>query len=70
MIYFKALSTRDQAWYILLTTGLTTEQKKALEEVVTIADQRKAIKDSKVIEKRGGFQFSQQTVPTTFKFDS
>ena len=65
-----ALSTRDQAWYAVLTSGLTTEQAKALQEVVVTADQRKAAKESKLIEKQGGFAFPQQTVPTSFKFGS
>ncbi|XP_067646959.1 importin-7 [Eurosta solidaginis] len=67
---FTALSTQDQAWYVLLTSGLTTEQTKALQEIVVTADQRKAAKESKLIEKRGGFAFPQQTVPTSFKFGS
>lgn len=65
-----ALSTQDQAWYAVLTSGLTTEQAKALQEVVVTADQRKAAKESKLIEKRGGFSFTQQTVPSSFKFGS
>ncbi|XP_039964309.1 importin-7 isoform X1 [Bactrocera tryoni] len=67
---FSALSSQDPAWYALLTTGLTTEQTKALQEIVVTADQRKAAKESKIIEKRGGFAFPQQTVPTSFKFGS
>lgn len=65
-----ALSTQDQAWYAVLTSGLTPEQTKALQEVAVIADQRKAAKESKLIEKQGGFAFPQQTVPTSFKFGS
>lgn len=67
---FSALSAQDQAWYAILTSGLTPEQTKALQDVVTTADQRKAAKESKLIEKRGGFAFTQQTVPSTFKFGS
>lgn len=65
-----ALSAQDQAWYAVLTSGLTTEQAKALQEIVVTADQRKAAKESKLIEKRGGFAFTQQTVPSSFKFGS
>lgn len=64
------MSSQDPAWYALLTSGLTTEQTKALQEIVVTADQRKAAKESKIIEKRGGFAFPQQTVPTSFKFGS
>jgi len=65
-----ALSAQDQAWYAILTAGLSPEQAKSLQEVVVTADQRKAAKESKLIEKRGGFAFPQQTVPTSFKFGS
>lgn len=65
-----ALSSQDQAWYSLLTSNLTPEQAKALQEVVVTADQRKAAKESKLIEKQGGFNFPQTTVPTTFNFGS
>ncbi|XP_030570286.1 importin-7 [Drosophila novamexicana] len=65
-----ALSAQDQAWYSLLTSNLTPEQAKALQEVVVTADQRKAAKESKLIEKQGGFAFPQTTVPTSFKFGS
>lgn len=65
-----AISTHDQSWYALLTTGLTTEQAKSLQEIVITADQKKAQRESKMLEKSGGFQFTQQTIPTTFKFGS
>ncbi|XP_037934798.1 importin-7 isoform X2 [Teleopsis dalmanni] len=65
-----ALSTQDQSWYATLTAGLTSEQTKALQEIILTAEQRKAARESKLIEKRGGFAFTQQTVPTSFKFGS
>lgn len=64
------ISTQDQAWYALLTSGLTPAQTKALQEIIVTADQRKAAKESKMIEKQGGFAFTQQTIPTSFKFGS
>ena len=66
--FFVALSTQDQAWYAALTANLTPEQAKALKDVIVTADQRIAAKESKMIEKRGGYRFTQQTVPTSFKF--
>jgi len=69
-LYPSALSAQDQAWYALLTSNLTPEQAKALQEVVVTADQRKAAKESKLIEKQGGFAFPQTAVPTSFKFGS
>lgn len=55
-------------WYNQLTYGLTEEQKKSLMEISALADQRKAFRESKKIEQQGGYIFTQQTVPTTFKF--
>jgi len=69
-VFPSALSAQDQAWYALLTSNLTPEQAKALQEVVVTADQRKAAKESKLIEKQGGFAFPQTAVPTSFKFGS
>lgn len=71
-IIFKEIMTRLQAtepnWYGTLTAGLTPEQQKALQEVIILADQRKAALESKRIEQSGGYAFTQQTVPTSFKF--
>lgn len=63
---FIAISSQDVAWYTLLTTGLTTGQTKALQDIVITADYRQAIKDSKLCEEHSGFTFSQQNVPNTF----
>jgi len=48
------LQLADPTWYQALTTNLTTEQNKALQEVITLADQRKALAESKKIEQSGG----------------
>ncbi|KAH0535773.1 importin-7 [Cotesia glomerata] len=58
----------DQAWYVALTGHLTVEQQKALQEVILLADQRKAALESKRIEQSGGYAFHSQTVPTSFNF--
>ncbi|XP_067012437.2 importin-7 [Anabrus simplex] len=58
----------DPGWYQVLTGHLTTEQQKALQEVMVLADQRKAAAESKRIEQSGGYVFNQQTVPTSFNF--
>ncbi|KAK7864998.1 hypothetical protein R5R35_000025 [Gryllus longicercus] len=58
----------DPGWYQVLTGNLTTEQQKALQEVMLLADQRKAAAESKRIEQSGGYVFNQQTVPTSFNF--
>merc|ERR1711962_220142 len=41
---------------------------KALTEIVKLAEQRMAARESKKIEAAGGYQFAQQTVPGGFNF--
>nr|CAD7199735.1 unnamed protein product [Timema douglasi] len=62
------IQANDPVWYQTLTGHLTTEQQKALQEVIVLADQRKAAAESKRIEQSGGYVFNQQTVPTSFNF--
>uniref|UniRef100_A0A0C9RDD3 Ipo7_0 protein n=1 Tax=Fopius arisanus TaxID=64838 RepID=A0A0C9RDD3_9HYME len=58
----------DRQWYTALTSHLTSDQRKALHEVIVLADQRKAALESKRIEQSGGYAFHSQTVPTSFNF--
>ncbi|XP_012141645.1 importin-7 msk [Megachile rotundata] len=58
----------DTVWYRALTGHLTSEQQKALQEIILLADQRKAALESKRIEQSGGYAFHSQTVPTSFNF--
>ncbi|KAG7199899.1 hypothetical protein KM043_014345 [Ampulex compressa] len=58
----------DGPWYRALTNHLTSEQQKALQEIIFLADQRKAALESKRIEQSGGYAFHSQTVPTSFNF--
>lgn len=58
----------DTVWYRALTGHLTAEQQKALQEIILLADQRKAALESKRIEQSGGYAFHSQTVPTSFNF--
>lgn len=58
----------DRQWYQILTSNLTVEQQKSLQEVILLADQRKAALESKRIEQSGGYAFTSQTVPATFSF--
>ncbi|XP_024936416.1 importin-7 isoform X2 [Cephus cinctus] len=44
----------DQPWYEALTSHLTSEQHKALQEIIVLANQRKAALESKRIEQSGG----------------
>lgn len=59
----------DPGWYRALTSQLNLEDKRFLTDVVLLlADQRRAALESKRIERSGGYAFTSQAVPTTFKF--
>uniref|UniRef100_H2ZR07 Importin N-terminal domain-containing protein n=1 Tax=Ciona savignyi TaxID=51511 RepID=H2ZR07_CIOSA len=64
----KALLARDPQWYNVLMTGLSDEQRKSLEEIYVLADQRHAAAESKKIEKTGGYRFENASVPSSFSF--
>uniref|UniRef100_A0A672RSS6 Importin N-terminal domain-containing protein n=1 Tax=Sinocyclocheilus grahami TaxID=75366 RepID=A0A672RSS6_SINGR len=59
---------RDPAWYQLLTQCLDEEQRKQLQDIATLADQRRAAHESKMIEKHGGYKFADPVVPSNFNF--
>lgn len=63
-----AIQGQDPEWYNALTTNLTESQLKTLSEVCVLAEQRAAARESKRIEQQGGYIFTQQAVPTSFKF--
>ncbi|CAB1339253.1 unnamed protein product [Coregonus sp. 'balchen'] len=70
---FKAIlqniQTRDPTWYQALTQTLDEEQGKHLHDIGTLADQRRAAHESKMIEKHGGYKFTvPEVVPTNFNF--
>uniref|UniRef100_A0A3Q3WVI6 Importin N-terminal domain-containing protein n=1 Tax=Mola mola TaxID=94237 RepID=A0A3Q3WVI6_MOLML len=69
---FKAIlqniQNRDPAWYQALTQALDEEQGKHLQDIGTLADQRRAAHESKMIEKHGGYKFTAPVVPSTFNF--
>ena len=48
------LQSSNPAWYQQLTGHLSENQGKALTEVITLANQRQAAKESKAIEQQGG----------------
>ena len=48
------LQGSNPTWYAQLTSHLTEVQGKALTEVITLANQRVAAKESKQIEQQGG----------------
>ncbi|XP_030762778.1 importin-7 isoform X1 [Sitophilus oryzae] len=71
-LVFKQIMTNIQnqnpEWYGALTGHLNEQQLKVLNEVVVLAEQRAAARESKKIEQQGGYTFTQQSVPTSFKF--
>jgi len=64
----QGLQAADPAWYGALTANLTPEQHKSLQDIMVLADQRKAAAESRRIEQSGGYAFVQHTVPTSFNF--
>lgn len=49
-----AISAQDPQYYALLTSALSPEQSKALNELLVVAEQKKAQYASKKIERQGG----------------
>ncbi|XP_067907112.1 importin-8 isoform X4 [Heterodontus francisci] len=63
------VQSRDAAWYQTLTAPLSEDQKKQLQEIFTLTEQRKNAAESKKIEGQGGYKFDLTSpVPTTFNF--
>ncbi|KAK6191779.1 hypothetical protein SNE40_003377 [Patella caerulea] len=62
------LQQTDPNWYNALTSQLNNEQRKELEDVFKLADQRRAAAESKQIEERGGYNFTNTSVPPSFNF--
>ncbi|XP_022334260.1 importin-7-like isoform X2 [Crassostrea virginica] len=64
------LQGNDPNWYNSLISQLTEEQRKEVEEVFKLAEQRRAAAESRKIEERGGYIFQQTSVPASFNFGS
>ncbi|MBN3273221.1 IPO7 protein, partial [Polyodon spathula] len=67
-VIMQNLQTRDPGWYQALTQTLNEEQAKQLQDIGTLADQRQAAHESKMIEKHGGYKFTAPVVPNNFNF--
>ncbi|XP_067928154.1 importin-7-like [Watersipora subatra] len=63
-----SLHTTDPTWYASLTGILNADQQKDVQEIIKMADQRKAVKESMKIEMLGGYQFQSVNVPNSFNF--
>merc|ERR1719376_717340 len=64
------LPNQDGGWYQSLVGGLNPNQMQEIEDVFKLAEQRKAVSESKKIEEGGGYSFNQRQVPSTFNFGS
>ncbi|XP_004700059.1 importin-8 [Echinops telfairi] len=65
------VQNRDAAWYQLLVAPLGEEQKRALQEVYTIAEHRRTVAEAKKkIQQQGGFTFENNGVLSAFSFGS
>merc|ERR1719460_25496 len=64
------LESSQVDWYAKLVAPLSEQDKKSLQEVFMLANQRKNARESRNIEQAGGYQFNQQTVPGQFNFSS
>ncbi|XP_072510513.1 importin-8 isoform X2 [Notamacropus eugenii] len=58
---------RDASWYHLLTAPLSEEQKKALQEIYTLAEHRRNAAETKKIEQ-GAFTFDNEGILSSFNF--
>ena len=66
----QTLESQSAEWYGKLVANLSDQEKKSLQDVFTLGNQRLAAKQSKSIEQAGGYQFQNQTVPGQFNFAS
>jgi len=66
----RELPNQDPSWFTMLSGNLTEDQKKSVQQILVTAEQKRNQKRSDAIEKSGGFQFTQQAVPTNFNFSS
>ncbi|KAK2188208.1 hypothetical protein NP493_140g03054 [Ridgeia piscesae] len=64
----QSLQMSDPGWYQKLTGHLTEAQKKEIQQIFVLADQRLAAKESKKIESAGGYRFANVAVPQAFNF--
>ncbi|CAH1736251.1 importin-7 isoform X1 [Aphis gossypii] len=65
-----SIQQNDPAWYLALTNHLNSDQQKSINELMVLAEQRRAEVENKKKEKLAGFKFDQATVPSTFSFSN
>ncbi|XP_054164898.1 importin-7-like isoform X2 [Oppia nitens] len=64
----ESIQQKDPNWYSILMSPLNGNQQKSIQEIYTLALQRKAAAESRKIEKSGGYMFANANVPTSFNF--
>ncbi|KAH0617049.1 hypothetical protein JD844_028647 [Phrynosoma platyrhinos] len=62
------VQSRDAAWYHLLTTPLSNDQKTQLQEIYALAEHRRSSAESKRIEQQMGFTFDNKELASGFNF--
>ena len=62
------LETSQTDWYTRLVSPLSETDKKSLQEVFTLANQRRNARESKTIEQSGGKYFICELNNTSFTF--
>ncbi|XP_015370689.1 PREDICTED: importin-7 isoform X2 [Diuraphis noxia] len=65
-----SIQQNDPAWYLALTNHLNSDQQKSINELMVVAEQRRAEVENKKKEKLAGFKFDQADVPATFSFSN
>jgi hypothetical protein len=65
---YKALQTNEPQFYELITTALTPDQCKLIQNFITTANKRIAEKESRKILASGGYSFTNFNVPQQFNF--
>nr|XP_060632748.1 importin-8 isoform X2 [Anolis sagrei ordinatus] len=64
------VQSRDAAWYHLLTTPLSNDQKTQLQEICALAEHRRSSAERKRIEEQMGFTFNNKEMVSGFNFGS
>lgn len=64
----QALQTTEPQFYQVITSTLTPEQCKAIQNFITTANRRLSEKESRKILASGGYSFTNFNVPQAFNF--
>jgi len=64
----QALQTTEPQFYQLITSSLTPDQCKAIQNFITTANRRMSEKESRKILASGGYSFTSLNVPQAFNF--